>query len=139
MRIAALLALAAVAAPAWACPGLEVADGWIREAPPGSTVTAGYARLRNAGKAALAVSGARSAAFEGAMLHRTVTEDGVSRMVHGGVLALAPGESKNLEPGGWHLMLVRPLRPLKAGERVTVALECGGAASEFPFTVKAAP
>lgn len=138
MKIAALLAFGLGSVPAWACPGLELADGWIREAPPGATVAAGYARLHNAGKTALSVSGARSPAFDGAMLHRTAVENGVARMVHGAALALGPGERKNLEPGGWHLMLFRPLRPLKAGARVTVTLECGDAASEFPFIVKAA-
>jgi len=138
VRSALLTALLFAALPAHACPGLEASGGWIREAPPGSTVTAAYVSLRNAGTAPLAVTGARSRDFGAAALHRTVTEGGVSRMLHGQALELAPGERKNLEPGSWHLMLFRPVRPLKAGDRVTVALECGGTATEFPFTVKAA-
>lgn len=129
-------ALMIVSLPAAACPGLELADGWIREAPPGAVVMAAYARLRNTGTAALAVDKVRSPAFGAVELHRTVVENGVSRMLRGHDLRLAPGAGAVLEPGGWHLMLFRPVRPLKSGDQVTLTLDCGTAAQAFPFTVK---
>jgi hypothetical protein len=125
-----------VSLPAAACPGLELSDGWIREAPPGAAVMAAYARLRNAGPAALDVEKARSAEFGAAELHRTVVENGISRMLRGQILRLPPGASAALEPGGWHLMLFRPARQLKAGDEVAITLECGKTAQSFPFTVR---
>ena len=136
MRLLAAVALLACA-PVQACPGLEVKDAWIREAPPGAMMTAAYARLRNGGQRLLRIDGAFGAAFAGAELHRTVVENGISRMVHGEALELAPGASGALEPGGWHLMLLRPARALKAGERVPLALKCGREATEYTFIVKA--
>lgn len=140
MRIAAVLALLVlpwVWAPAAACLGLLAEDAWIREAPPGATSTAGYARLRNAGEQALRIDGATAPAFASAALHRTVIEKGVSRMRHGEALEIAAGASASLEPGGWHLMLMRPSQPLQAGDRVPLALKCGAETAEFMFVVKA--
>jgi copper(I)-binding protein len=128
------LLFASAAAPA--CPGLAVEDAWIREAPPGAMVTAAYARLRNRGEQLLRIEDADSPEFGGAELHRTVVENGISRMLHGQVLELLPGARSALEPGGWHLMLFRPARALKAGEQVPVALRCGTQAGEFLFTVR---
>lgn len=135
--LATLVLLAA--GPAQACPGLEVDDAWIREVPPGSTMTVAYARLRNVGPQTLRIEGGSSNEFAGAELHRTVVENGISRMVGGAALELAPGAHAALEPGSWHLMLMNPARPLRAGDHVRLAFQCGKKASEFTFTVKAGP
>jgi len=132
--IAIIAALASSGAVA--CPDLAVEQAWIREAPPGAMSVA-YAKLVNRGKRPLVVDGARSADFGGAGLHRTVVdESGMSHMREGS-LEIAAGGSAALEPGGWHLMLFDPARPLKAGDKVTLALTCGRSAREFPFIVKA--
>ena len=135
MRIPAAAALLACAS-AHACPDLVVEDAWIRQSPPGATMTAAYAKLRNAGKQALAIDGALAPNFASAELHRTVIEAGVSRMRHGEPLTLAPGAHAALEPGGWHLMLMGPTRPLRAGDRVPLALQCGTESTEYTFTVR---
>lgn len=100
-------------------------------------MTAAYAKLRNAGDRLLRIDGALGADFAAAELHRTVVENGISRMVHGEPLELRPGAAAALEPGGWHLMLIRPARPLRAGDAVPLALKCGQQATEFTFTVRA--
>lgn len=135
MNRLAALALAA-ALPAHACPGLVVEDAWIRAAPAGATMTAAYARLVNRGREPLVIDGASGDAFAGAELHRTVLENGRYRMTQQ-ALTLAPGARAALEPGGWHLMLMRPSRPLAAGDAVLLALTCGKQGREFTFTVRA--
>ena len=138
MRTAiALLALLPIGTPALACPGLMADDAWIREAPPGATMTAAYARLRNLGEQLLKVDGASSPGFGSVALHRTVVEKGVSKMRHGQPLEIPAGGTAALEPGGWHLMLMAPTQPLQAGERVPLALKCGAESAEFTFVVKA--
>lgn len=136
MRILAVAALLACAS-AHACPDLVVEDAWIRATPPGTTMTAAYAKLRNGGKQALSIDGALAPNFASAELHRTIVEDGVSRMRHGEPLQIAPGAQAALEPGGWHVMLMRPTRPLRAGDRVPLALQCGGEGTEYTFIVRA--
>ena len=120
---------------AFACPGLVVEDAWIREAPPGA-MSAAYATLTNRGRQPLTLDGARSEAFGGAGLHRTIMVDGMARMREG-TLEIAPGATAALEPGGWHLMLFDPASILKAGDVVMLSLTCGTDARAFPFTVKA--
>lgn len=109
----------------------------MRAAPPGAMMTAAYARLRNDGQRALRLTGASSPAFAEISLHRTIVEKGLSRMTHGTPLELASGQRAALEPGGWHLMLMRPAQAFKAGDRVPLSLTCGAQASEFTFTFKA--
>ena len=133
-----LIAALAAAGPhpgAFACPGLAVDDAWIREAPPGA-MSAAYAKLANRGTKPLRLDGARSEAFGGAGLHRTIMVDGMARMREG-TLEIAPGATAALEPGGWHLMLFDPASILKAGDVVMLSLTCGTDARAFPFTVKA--
>jgi copper(I)-binding protein len=136
MRSLAAAALLACAS-AHACPDLVVEGAWIRAMPAGATMTAAYATLRNAGKQPLAIDGAVAPDFASAALHRTVVEDGMSRMRHGEPLRLAPGAKAALEPGGWHLMLMGPTRELQAGARVPLALQCGAESTEYTFIVRA--
>jgi periplasmic copper chaperone A len=56
------------------------------------------------------------------MIHRTEVVDGVSRMRPAGKLEVAPGAELRFEPGGLHLMLMRPLRPLQQGDTARLRL-----------------
>lgn len=133
-----MLALAALALPAVAVMALaparaaapaagqpvgclpKVEAAWIRMPPAGLPMMAGYARISNPCKGPLTIVGAHSAAFAETSLHETRVEGGVSRMRATPALRLAPGGSAVLEPGGFHLMLMQPVKPLHAGERVVV-------------------
>ena len=114
---------------------------WVRAAPPGAASLAGYLVLRNPCAAAVEVADVESKDFGMPMIHRTVEEGGMSRMRPAGKLVLAPGESLRFEPGGLHLMLMRPLRPLADGDvaRVRLVLADGRRVfAEFPVR-RAAP
>jgi len=115
---------------------VQARDAWIREAPPGAPM-AGYLVLRNEGGAPLVLVGAESPAFAKVMLHRSREEGGMVRMVHVERLELAPGLSVTFAPGGYHLMLMRPRRALKAGDRVPITLRfAGGARRDVEFEVR---
>jgi len=118
----ALAALALLASGAAAANGClpKVEGAWIRMPPAGLPMMAGYARISNPCKAPLAIVAAHSAAFADTSLHETRVEGGISRMRATPALRLAPGGSATLAPGGFHLMLMRPVKPLHAGDRVTI-------------------
>jgi copper(I)-binding protein len=118
----ALAALALMASGAAAANGcLPTVEGaWIRIPPAGLPMMAGYARISNPCKAPLAIVAAHSDAFADTSLHETRVEGGISRMRATPALRLAPGGSATLAPGGFHLMLMRPVKPLHAGDRVTI-------------------
>jgi hypothetical protein len=101
---------------------MDVIDGWVREAPPTSRVLAAYMQIINLTDGDLTVTGVTSPDFETADLHRTVVEEGVARMLPVPELTIPAGSSVTLEPGGLHLMLFDPVRPLQEGDSVTLVL-----------------
>lgn len=87
--------------------------------PPGSKMTAGFGRLVNTGTDEMIIAGWSSDDFGDVSLHRTVTEDGISQMRSVAQLKISPGSEQVLEPGGFHLMFMRPV----VADRQTVRLE----------------
>lgn len=95
---------------------------WVRAAPPGADMLAGYLTLRNDGKAPAVVRSADSSAFGRVELHKTTLAGGMNSMRPAGDQAIAPKGVLRLEPGGLHLMLMQPRRPLKEGDSVRFRL-----------------
>jgi periplasmic copper chaperone A len=120
--LASLLLLACVSAASATTLSLTAENGWIRSAPPGATMLAGYLQLSNTGDTQLSVVGARSDAFDAVELHRSIEEDGVARMRPVDLIVIPPGQTVALEPGGLHLMLMRPKKKLIVGDSVVVDL-----------------
>jgi copper(I)-binding protein len=112
----------AIAGSTLSAPTMDVIDGWVREAPPTSRVLAAYMQIINLTDGDLTVTGVTSPDFETADLHRTVVEEGVARMLPVPELTIPAGSSVTLEPGGLHLMLFDPVRPLQEGDSVTLVL-----------------
>ena len=126
-------------ATAWSCE-LKVDDPWVREAPPTASVLAAYMVLSNAGGGDCVVVGVRAAEFKRAMVHRTEEHGGVTRMKHQEKVTVPEREQVVFEPGGLHIMLMQPVRPLTEGDlvQVTLILDAGGEkVVEFP--VRRAP
>lgn len=130
--LTALVALSACAGKT----GIGVTDPWIAEAPPGAQVMAGYLRLHNHSREALRCDGVSGSDFGAGEIHRTVVEDGRSRMLPGQQIEVAAGGSVDLAPGGLHLMLFRPQRELSSGTRTTLVLDCGERRPSIEFIVR---
>lgn len=129
-----LLTLATLSQTVSAAGRLQIDGAWIRTAPPGAMMLAGYATLRNAGDAPLTVVAASSDAFGEVSLHESVEVDGVARMKALDAVEIAPGASVVLAPGGKHLMLMRPKHEIKPGEsvKINIAVKSGdGASADF--------
>ncbi len=136
MRATALLVALSLSRAALACEGLEVKDAWIREAPPGASVMAGYAELRNGSAHGITIDGARSADFGDVEIHRMEMAQGQMRMRHEPRVLLEPDATLALEPGGLHLMLMEPKRKLKSGDRVQLKIDCEGKSLTTEFIVR---
>jgi copper(I)-binding protein len=102
---------------------LEVTDPWIREAPPGAEVLAAYMVITNRDVNTATITTLSSPDFERIEVHRTLVEDGVARMVPVESLEIAAQGRVVLEPGGMHLMLYSPKRPLREGDSVALDLQ----------------
>lgn len=119
----ALLALALGSASLAACAAdclPRVRDGWVRVPPAGLPMAAGFATFDNACDGAATIVSVSSPAFEETQVHATRVEGGVSRMREVPELRVAARTVAEFEPGGLHLMLMRPTRALQAGDRVPV-------------------
>lgn len=117
--------------------GVMFEGPWIREAPPTAKALAGYMTIRNHSSMRQTLVGAESVDFESVMLHQTVMKDGTAMMVHRHKIELPQGIELKFEPGGYHLMLMRPKRALKMGDKVDIdLLFSDGARKTVTFTVR---
>jgi len=116
---------------------VAVHDAWVREAPPGMSMMAGYMELRNTTPRSQVLVGASSSGFESVMLHRSVVKDGMAGMRHESEIELTPNASSSFAPGGYHLMLMSPKRALRVGDSVVINLEFrGGLVLPITFEVR---
>ena len=111
MRICAVLLL--VALPLVAKSDVAV-QAWSRATPPGASSAAIYGLFENNSSHEMRVAEIRFTGARHAMIHRTVEDEGMARMVHGEIL-VPPGERYELKPGGLHIMLMGVSFPLLQG------------------------
>lgn len=123
--LALALCIAAVPACARDCAP-RVRDGWIRLAPGGVPMHAGFARIENGCASPVRIVGVSSPAYASAELHESRIDGGVSRMRPVPELRIAADGAAVLKPGGLHLMLLRPVSRLKPGSRVAVEFALAG-------------
>jgi copper(I)-binding protein len=102
--------------------GLEITDGYVREMPPGQTVSAAFMVLRNTTAQPIALVAATTDAADRAEIHGH--RHSASGMSMHKVLRLEvpAGATQPLQPGGYHLMLIGLKRPLRAGDQVGITL-----------------
>ena len=118
---------------------VRVTGAWIREAPPMARVMAGYMVILNRGKSTVWITRVSSPAFGAAEMHRTVIKNGMGRMIRQQSLRIPAGGTLVLKPRSYHIMLFRPVKPLKAGAKVPVVLTLGtGKSFTITFTVRKA-
>lgn len=101
---------------------IEIRDPWIREAPPQARALAGFMKLHNPTAAPITLTGVSAEAFGAVMLHRTVLDGGMAKMVHQHSISISAHSTLSFEPSGYHLMLMKPKQPVLAGEGYTLTL-----------------
>jgi copper(I)-binding protein len=100
---------------------LAVEGAYAAPAPTGGT--GGVFLTIQGGSAGDALLSAAYPAAERVELHRTTAgEDGMMQMAQIDRLEVRPGGSVQLEPGGYHLMLINLSQPLVAGQTAEVEL-----------------
>ena len=109
---------AAVALPAHCTP--VIGKAWIRAAPPGAKMLAGYATVRNPCAKAMQVTGVSSRDFATAMMHETVLLNGMSTMRHTATVTIPAGGEVVFAPSGRHIMLMGPARVFRVGDKVGI-------------------
>ncbi len=114
---------------------LVIQDYWIAESLGAQQTSATYLTIASSAATDDRLTDVRAAFAGGATLHRTITEDGVSRMERLTAVIIPAGSQVTLAPGGLHLMLTGVSAPLTTGgeaELTLVFLEAGEITFRLP-------
>jgi periplasmic copper chaperone A len=103
---------------------LVITQAWSRATPGGAKIGGGYLTIENKGSTADRLIGGSSDVADKVQVHEMAMNNGVMTMrpLDKG-LAIEPGRTVKLAPGGYHLMLLDLKSPLKQGDKVPVTLE----------------
>lgn len=119
-------------------PPVTVSHAWIRVLP-GTLPAGGYAVIHNTGDTPYILTGASSPDYQHVMLHRSITQGGMSHMHKVKQLKLPAHATVRLAPGGYHLMLMQATHPVKVGDQVPVTLHfADGSRLEVDFKARPA-
>jgi copper(I)-binding protein len=115
----------------------EVENAWIREAPPAAQMMGGFMTLKNDSDKPMVLIGAHSKTFSMIMMHRTMEQDGMSRMIKQDKVVIPAHGMLEFKPGSYHIMMPSPSKRLVAGDKVTITLEFeGGKTMDVVYTVR---
>ena len=126
-------ALAALAATLFAVPAraeevkagdLVITQAWSRATPSGAKIAGGYLTIENKGATPDRLLGGSGDIAGRVEVHEMTMNNGVMTMrpLDKG-LAIEPGKTVKLAPGGYHLMIMDLKTPFKQGDKVPVTLQ----------------
>jgi copper(I)-binding protein len=105
-----------------AAEAVQAQGAFARAVPPGQSNSAAFMTLTNASDANHALVSAESSAAKAAELHSHTMDEGMMKMRRVEKIDLPAGGTVELEPGGFHLMLIGLERQLSPGEQIDVTL-----------------
>ncbi len=103
---------------------LVITQAWTRATPGGAKIGGGYLTIENKGSTPDRLIGGSADVAGKVEVHEMAMNNGVMTMrpLERG-LAIEPGKTVKLAPGGYHLMMFDLKSPLKQGEKLPVTLE----------------
>lgn len=101
---------------------VEISNATVRQPLPGKTLSAGYFSMKNTGTDPIALIAVSSPQFDSVELHTHQMVDGMMQMAEVDKIAIPPGQSVHLQPGGFHLMLFGPAQVIQLGQQVPLQL-----------------
>ena len=122
LAFAALGATVDASAHSFKVGAIDIGHPHARPTNAGQQVGAGYLKLSNQGAADRLLS-ATSPAAASVELHSMSMEGDVMKMRQVDAIDLPAGQTVELKPGGYHLMLMGLKTPLKAGDKLPLTLK----------------
>lgn len=115
---------AALLCPAFAVAGdITISEAYVPLAPKGVMAHAAYMDVTNTGMATRSIVAVNAPDYAMAHIHQSSEKDGIATMMAMHQLDIKPGQTVTLEPGGLHVMLMKPAAPLKLNGDVTLEVE----------------
>lgn len=109
---------------------LTIVHPWARPTAGPNKMGAAYLAIKNSGRESDTLESASTPDAKKAEIHETTNANGVMKMrpVEGG-LKIAPGQTVEFKPGGYHIMLMGLKQNLKEGEQIPLKLTFAHAGS----------
>ena len=108
---------------------LEIDSPWSRAVPKGAKVAAGYMKIKNTGSEPDRLVGGSTPVAGGFMVHEMSMDNGVMKMrpLPSG-LEIKPGETVELKPSSFHIMMTDLKQPIQQGKpfKATLMFEKAG-------------
>lgn len=129
MKTLAVLLLActfgagAASAHEYALKSLKIDHPFARATPPGAKTGGVFVTVENTGSQSDRLISVSSPVAGVADLHEMKVDAGVMRMRGVAALEVKPGETLELKPGGYHVMLSELRQPLKVGDKFPLTLK----------------
>ncbi|WP_274054413.1 copper chaperone PCu(A)C [Thalassomonas haliotis] len=102
---------------------VNIVNAWVRQGLPEAKVNAGYLTLINPGGQELTLVKVESDAFSQVEIHEMAMQDGLMAMQELDELSVPAFGQMALLPGGKHLMLKSPLKPLHKDDSISLTLK----------------
>jgi len=106
----------------YAADSLIISGSYVPEAPPGAKVMAGFMKIQNPGNQAISINSVSSPAFETVEMHLSKEVNGIAKMLPQTKLNIPANDTLILQPGSYHLMLIKPKQALRNGDKVLVEM-----------------
>ena len=120
----AVLAISGAAADDYTLGSLKIGQPWARATPKGAVIGGGYLKITNTGTAPDRFVGGASDVSKSFELHEMSMDNGVMKMrALGKGVEIAPGQTVEFKPSGYHIMFVGLKKPLEKGEKVKATLD----------------
>ena len=92
----------------------------IRLMPPSAPISAGYFLIINNTNKDVVLTGVSSSRFEFMEMHNTIKDGDVMKMVKQESVIIAANSKLEFKPMSYHLMLIKPVKPVSEGEKIDV-------------------
>ena len=99
---------------------IELQDVWVREAPPSAKVMAAFLVIKNSGNSDRKLVAVEAEEFNKVEIHLTMMHGKMTHMMPQKDLLIEAGETFTLKPGEYHLMLMKPKKAFKAGDKISL-------------------
>jgi len=109
---------------------LDIKDAWVAEAPPVAPVMGGYMKIENQTDKVISITSASCADFEKVEIHEMSMSGGMMKMQQIEKLDVPANGKVELQPGGYHLMLIKPKQTFKKGDTLNVTLHTADGQSQ---------
>jgi copper(I)-binding protein len=102
---------------------ISIEQPWARATPVGARTGAAYVTIVNHGSSADRLIRASTPLAEKVQFHQENDDNGIMRMREMSAVAIGPGTSVTLKPGGTHIMILGLKQQLREGQTFPLTLE----------------